>query len=107
MSVVLGLTLKELHRCLSLALNDSSVLVLTQVLKCFAALVQATPYHKLEAGLISKAVRNVKTYIYHKGDFFFFYFVNNQKLYSLVDSLVNVFFTNTAAFKKKTKTCLQ
>lgn len=64
---MLGLTLKELHRSLSLALNDNSVLVLTQILKCFAALVQATPYHKLETGLVSKVIRNVKPYVYHRG----------------------------------------
>lgn len=68
-SVQLGLTIKELHRCLSLALNDSSIPVLTQVLKCFATLIQPTPYEKLSPGLITKIVRNVKGFIYHKGEY--------------------------------------
>ncbi|XP_044253365.1 HEAT repeat-containing protein 6 [Tribolium madens] len=65
-SVVLGLTIKELHKCLSLALSAHSIPVLTMVLKCFAALVQATPYHRLAPGLITKVIRNVKPFIYHK-----------------------------------------
>lgn len=36
------------------------------VLKCFAALVQATPYHRLAPGLITKVIRNVKSFTYHK-----------------------------------------
>lgn len=67
LSVVLGLTIKELHHCLSLALNENSTPVLTQNLKCFAALVQATPYYKLEPGIVAKVVRNVKGYVQHKG----------------------------------------
>lgn len=66
LSVMLGFTLKELHRTLSLALNDNSVPVLMQALKCLAALVQATPYHKMEQGLITKIIRNVKVYLYHR-----------------------------------------
>lgn len=65
-SVVLGLTLIELHRTLSLALCQLSVPVLALVLKCMAVLVQATPYHKLNPGLATKIVRNVKCLIYHK-----------------------------------------
>ncbi|KAJ8927250.1 hypothetical protein NQ314_020301 [Rhamnusium bicolor] len=53
-------------RGLSLALNEMSVPVLTQVLKCFAALVQATPYHRMSQGIITKVVRNVKRFIYYK-----------------------------------------
>ncbi|CAG9838730.1 unnamed protein product [Diabrotica balteata] len=65
-SVVLGLTIRELHKGLSLALVETSVPVLIQLLKCLGALVQATPYHKMSQGLITKIVRNVKPFIYHK-----------------------------------------
>lgn len=68
-SVTLGYMLKELHRCLSLALNENSVPVLLQVLKCIVGLVQATPYHRLSTGLITKIVRNVKIYVYHRGNY--------------------------------------
>ncbi|CAG9812627.1 unnamed protein product [Phaedon cochleariae] len=66
--VVLGLTLKELHRGLSLALTEKFALVLTQILKCFAALVQATPYHRMSPGLITKVVRNLKPLIHSNQD---------------------------------------
>lgn len=60
--------LKELHKGLSLALNEMSIPVLTQILKCFAALVQATPYHRMSQGIITKVIRNVKSFIYYKGN---------------------------------------
>lgn len=66
-SMVLGLMIKELHKGICLALNEKSVPVLVQLLKCLAALVQATPYHKMGQGLITKIVRNVKPFVYHKG----------------------------------------
>lgn len=56
----------ELHNCLNQALKEPSVPVLTQTLKCLAALIQATPYHKLPPGLISKLIKAVKILIYHK-----------------------------------------
>ncbi|XP_017785560.1 PREDICTED: HEAT repeat-containing protein 6 [Nicrophorus vespilloides] len=65
-SVTLGGIIRELHHCLCLALNDTSHHVLTQVLKCLAALVQATPYHRLPSGLVSKVVRNVKPLVHHR-----------------------------------------
>lgn len=65
-SIILGSMITELHKCLSLALNDNSVPVVTQVLKCLAYLVQATPYHRLKPGLLSKIIRNVKWFINHK-----------------------------------------
>lgn len=47
--------------------------MLTQVLKCLGALVQATPYHRLTPGIISKVIRSVKVYVKHRGN------VNNTK----------------------------
>lgn len=58
--------IKELHKCLCLALNEHSIPVLNMVLKCLASLVQATPYYRLDSGLITKIVRNVKFLIYHR-----------------------------------------
>ncbi|KAF5270704.1 hypothetical protein FQA39_LY01442 [Lamprigera yunnana] len=65
-SVILGSMVLNLHKCLSLALNEKSVIVLLQVLKCLAALVQASPYHKLVPGILRKVIRNVKIYITHR-----------------------------------------
>jgi hypothetical protein len=65
-SVILGMTIGELHKCLNLALGERSIPVLVMVLKCLAALVQATPYHRLAPGLVTKVVRNVKPFVYHK-----------------------------------------
>ncbi|XP_060523367.1 HEAT repeat-containing protein 6 [Cylas formicarius] len=65
-SVALGVTLSDLHRTLNLALSDVSVPVLTQALKCVAALVQSTPYHKMAPGMIAKLARNVRAHVYHK-----------------------------------------
>lgn len=59
--------IKEIHKGLCLALREMSVPVLIQALKCLCALVQATPYHKMSPGLITKLVRNVKPFIYYKG----------------------------------------
>lgn len=66
-SVTIGLMIKEIHKGLCLALREMSVPVLIQALKCLSALVQATPYHRMPAGLITKIVRNVKPFIYYKG----------------------------------------
>ncbi|KAF5291427.1 hypothetical protein FQR65_LT01738 [Abscondita terminalis] len=65
-SVILGAMLTNLHKCLSLALNENCLTVLLQVLKCLAALVQASPYHKLTPGMTKKIIRNVKMYIAHR-----------------------------------------
>ncbi|VEN58079.1 unnamed protein product [Callosobruchus maculatus] len=65
-SVVLGRMITELHRSLSLTLHEMSIPVLTQALKCYAALVQATPYHRMSSKLMTKVIRNVKPFLYHK-----------------------------------------
>nr|XP_022905160.1 HEAT repeat-containing protein 6 isoform X1 [Onthophagus taurus]XP_022905161.1 HEAT repeat-containing protein 6 isoform X1 [Onthophagus taurus]XP_022905163.1 HEAT repeat-containing protein 6 isoform X1 [Onthophagus taurus]XP_022905164.1 HEAT repeat-containing protein 6 isoform X1 [Onthophagus taurus] len=62
-SVTLGSIVVELHRTLRLALNDVSANVQRQVLKCFAALVQATPYHRLRPGLLTRNVRSLKRFL--------------------------------------------
>lgn len=61
--------IRELHKGLSKALQEMLASVLIQVLKCYAALVQATPYHRLPSGLITEVVRNVKPFIYYRGEY--------------------------------------
>lgn len=58
-----------LHECLNSALKDKITSVLAQVLKCYAALVEVTPYKRLKPGLISEVVHNVNPLLYHKGMF--------------------------------------
>nr|CAH7726600.1 unnamed protein product [Callosobruchus chinensis] len=65
-SVVLGRMIIELHRSLSLTLHEMSIPVLTQALKCYAALIQATPYHRISNKLMTKVIRNVKPFLYHR-----------------------------------------
>ncbi|XP_070572306.1 HEAT repeat-containing protein 6-like isoform X2 [Ptychodera flava] len=66
-SVTLGSTIKEIHRCLLLALvAETSSITLTQVVKCLAILVLNTPYHKLRGGLLTKMTRHIKTFLSHK-----------------------------------------
>lgn len=81
--------IKEIHKGLCLALRDMSVPVLIQALKCLSAVVQASPYHKMSTGLITKVVRNVKPFIYYKGEWEYFCFV--QQIYSyFLDASVQV-----------------
>ncbi|KAL1517072.1 hypothetical protein ABEB36_000884 [Hypothenemus hampei] len=65
-SEILGLTLVEIHNKLSITLYHHSSMVLAQTLKCFAALIQATPYNRIQMNLITKIVRNVKPLVFHK-----------------------------------------
>nr|XP_023019529.1 HEAT repeat-containing protein 6 [Leptinotarsa decemlineata] len=65
-SVFLGLTVTQLHKSLIAAMKERHVPVLIQILKCLAALVQATPYHRMSQGLLSKLVRSVKQFIYSR-----------------------------------------
>ncbi|XP_026275692.1 HEAT repeat-containing protein 6 [Frankliniella occidentalis] len=66
-SVSLGNMLRELHRSLALALAaENAVLALTQLLRVVAILVQNTPYHKLQPGLLTKIVRSVRPLTVHK-----------------------------------------
>ncbi|XP_076236061.1 HEAT repeat-containing protein 6 isoform X2 [Calliopsis andreniformis] len=62
-----SLMIKELHFMLCLVLNDdNNVAVLTHALKCVVALIQSTPYARLQTGLATKLMRNCKPYISHK-----------------------------------------
>lgn len=70
-SVSLGNMLRELHRSLALALAaENAVLALTQLLRVVAILVQNTPYHRLQPGLLTKIVRSVRSLTVHKGNIY-------------------------------------
>jgi hypothetical protein len=69
-SVTVGNIVRELHQSLCMALAmENSVPVITQLLKCLAALIQNTPYHRLKPGLITHLVGNVRPYLRHKGNY--------------------------------------
>lgn len=65
---MLSSVIKEIHFTLSLLLStERNVVVLTQALKCAAALAQGTPYSRLKPGLASKLVRHCRNHLLHKG----------------------------------------
>lgn len=66
---MLSSVIKELHYTLSLVLStERNVVVLTQGLKCAAALGQGTPYSRLKPGLAAKLVRHCRHHLLHKGE---------------------------------------
>ncbi|XP_062868208.1 HEAT repeat-containing protein 6 [Trichomycterus rosablanca] len=66
-SATLAASLRELHRCLLLALlAESSSQTLTQVIKCLAHLVSSVPYKRLKPGLLSPVWKQIRPYIRHR-----------------------------------------
>ncbi|XP_069827594.1 HEAT repeat-containing protein 6 [Dendropsophus ebraccatus] len=66
-SVTLASSIRELHRCLLLAVvAESSSQTLTQIIKCLATLVSNAPYHRLKAGLLTRVWNHIKPYIRNK-----------------------------------------
>ncbi|NXN34727.1 HEAT6 protein, partial [Rhinoptilus africanus] len=66
-SVTLASSIRELHRCLLLALvAESSSQTLTQIIKCLANLVSNAPYGRLKPGLLTRVWNQIKSYICHK-----------------------------------------
>ncbi|XP_078681008.1 HEAT repeat-containing protein 6-like [Branchiostoma floridae x Branchiostoma belcheri] len=66
-SVTLGSTVKEIHRCLLLALAaENNFHTLFYLLKCFATLIPNVPYHRLQPGLLTKVVRQIRPLLSHK-----------------------------------------
>jgi hypothetical protein len=64
---MLSSIIKEIHFTLSLLLStERNVVVLTQGLKCAAALIQGTPYSRLKPGLATKLIRNCRNHLLHK-----------------------------------------
>lgn len=48
--------------------SERSHAVIIVALKCCAALVQATPYHRMKDGLISEVVRSTRKFLVHRGE---------------------------------------
>ncbi|XP_071993227.1 HEAT repeat-containing protein 6 [Engystomops pustulosus] len=66
-SVTLASSIRELHRCLLLAVvAESSAQTLTQIIKCLANLVSNAPYHRLKSGLLTRVWNHIKPYIRNK-----------------------------------------
>ncbi|XP_004608914.2 HEAT repeat-containing protein 6 [Sorex araneus] len=66
-SVTIASSIRELHRCLLLALvAESSSQTLTQIIKCLANLVSNSPYNRLKLSLLTKVWNQIKPYIHHK-----------------------------------------
>ncbi|XP_058531581.1 HEAT repeat-containing protein 6 [Ochotona princeps] len=66
-SVMVASSVRELHRCLLLALvAESSSQTLTQIIKCLANLVSNAPYNRLKFSLLTKVWNQIKPYIRHK-----------------------------------------
>ncbi|XP_033027445.1 HEAT repeat-containing protein 6 [Lacerta agilis] len=66
-SVSIASSIRELHRCLLLALvAESSSQTLTQIIKCLANLVSNAPYSRLKPGLLTRVWHQIKPYIRHK-----------------------------------------
>ncbi|XP_009872683.1 PREDICTED: HEAT repeat-containing protein 6 [Apaloderma vittatum] len=66
-SVTIASSIRELHRCLLLALvAESSSQTLTQIVKCLAHLVSNVPYSRLKPGLLTRVWNQIKPYICHK-----------------------------------------
>ncbi|NXS56193.1 HEAT6 protein, partial [Brachypteracias leptosomus] len=66
-SVSIASSVRELHRCLLLALvAESSSQTLTQIVKCLANLVSNAPYNRLKPGLLTRVWNQIKPYISHK-----------------------------------------
>ncbi|XP_036125099.1 HEAT repeat-containing protein 6 isoform X2 [Molossus molossus] len=66
-SVMIASSIRELHRCLLLALvAESSSQTLTQIIKCLANLVSNSPYNRLKLSLLTKVWNQIKPYVRHK-----------------------------------------
>ncbi|KAL4223144.1 HEAT repeat-containing protein 6 [Mactra antiquata] len=66
-SVMLGSTIKEIHRCLLQAMVcEDYPITLTQLIKCFGIVIANVPYHRMRPGLLSRIIKNVKHFIYHR-----------------------------------------
>uniref|UniRef100_UPI00398F50B1 HEAT repeat-containing protein 6 n=1 Tax=Pristiophorus japonicus TaxID=55135 RepID=UPI00398F50B1 len=62
-SATLASSIRELHRCLLLALvAESSPQTLTQIIKCLANLVTNVPYNRLKPGLLTRVWNHIKPY---------------------------------------------
>uniref|UniRef100_L7M280 HEAT repeat-containing protein 6 n=1 Tax=Rhipicephalus pulchellus TaxID=72859 RepID=L7M280_RHIPC len=67
LSETVAAILGEVHRCLHLAIiaeNKSAQII--QLLKCLAAVVTGSPYHRLQPGLLSRVINDVAIFMDNK-----------------------------------------
>lgn len=66
-SAILASTIRELHRCLLLALVSENIpLTLTQLIKCISTLIGNVPYSRMRPGLLSRVVKQVRNFITYR-----------------------------------------
>lgn len=66
-SVALGDMVATTYKMLTKVLStEMHISVTIQLLKCFSSLIQATPFHRLDRGLVTNFVKYVRLLIYHK-----------------------------------------
>ncbi|XP_059171734.1 HEAT repeat-containing protein 6-like isoform X2 [Physella acuta] len=66
-SAILGSMIREMHRCLLQALvAENFKAVLTQIIKCLANLVNNVPYHRLNPGLLTRVLKQIRHFFNHK-----------------------------------------
>ncbi|XP_073834993.1 HEAT repeat-containing protein 6 isoform X2 [Musca autumnalis] len=66
-SVSLGHMILSIYKALTTMLStESSLPVLTQVLKCLAVLVQGTPFQKFDKEFVQNLVRHIRPLIHHR-----------------------------------------
>ncbi|XP_048733052.1 HEAT repeat-containing protein 6-like isoform X2 [Ostrea edulis] len=66
-SAILGSTIRELHRCLLLALVSENIpLTLTQLIKCISTLIANVPYSRMRTGLLSRVVKQIRNFISYR-----------------------------------------
>ncbi|XP_055862754.1 HEAT repeat-containing protein 6-like [Biomphalaria glabrata] len=66
-SAILGSMIREMHRCLVQALvAENYKAVLTQIIKCLANLVNNAPYHRLNPGLLTRVLKQIRHFYNHK-----------------------------------------
>lgn len=68
LSETVAAILGEVHRCLHLAIiAENNPAQIIQLLKCLAAVVTGSPYHRLQPGLLSRVISDVAIFIDNKG----------------------------------------
>lgn len=66
-SMSLGHMIIEMYNALIQALtNESSLLVLGEILKCLTVLIQVTPFKRLQSGFVPKFIHLVRNLVHHK-----------------------------------------
>nr|XP_054921510.1 HEAT repeat-containing protein 6-like isoform X2 [Dermacentor andersoni] len=68
LSETVAAILGEVHRCLHLAIiAENNPAQIIQLLKCLAAVVTGSPYHRLQQGLLTRVINDVAAFMDNKG----------------------------------------